>query len=239
VFTHRPEQVGERLATAAMGVVYGSSGAYAGPTIAGCSVGTAGIIIKYNASLLRGGTVGVKKYDGVSSFSAMRVLVDSKYWCSNTTVTPTLEGKAAQWMCSDDGAPDWGKCGGDVQCGGGQLLAPGGNSAPKLEAHAKRGDAEHQAPTAPVWVLVDVASKSDSSVILDLSKLPKGAQPIALRYAWDNDHDSCCKSSGPTKWCEPAACPIWDTKSGLPGNPFIAAIQKGKCKCISPQRCDA
>ena len=65
-----------------------------------------------------------------------------------------------------------------------------------------------------------------------------GWTPIALRYAWDNEKDSCCQSTGPTTWCEPAACPIFDTKSGLPGNPFIARIEGGKCKCVAPQSCD-
>ena len=38
--------VGERLAAAAMGVVYGSSGAYAGPTISGCSVAAGSITVR-------------------------------------------------------------------------------------------------------------------------------------------------------------------------------------------------
>jgi hypothetical protein len=62
---------------------------------------------------------------------------------------------------------------------------------------------------------------------------------LALRYAWDNEKDSCCQSTGATAWCEPAACPIWDTESGLPGNPFMAQVVAGKCKCVAPQVCDA
>ena len=48
---------------------------------------------------------------------------------------------------------------------------------------------------AEVWVLVDVKAKSATEVTLDLSSLPKGSTPIALRYAWDNHADSCCASS--------------------------------------------
>ena len=47
------------------------TGAYAGPTISGCSVSQAGssITVQFNSTLLRGGAVGVKPYDGVSAFS--------------------------------------------------------------------------------------------------------------------------------------------------------------------------
>ena len=146
-------------------------------------------------------------------------------------LSPTMEGVAGKQYCADPDAPAWGHCGGDVQCGA------GGASRAAAAAVASRGGGGLSAAPPEVWVLVDVKAKSGNSVSLDLSKL-NGATPIALRYAWDNEKDSCCQSTGPTTWCEPAACPIFDTKSGLPGNPFIARIEGGKCKCVAPQSCD-
>lgn len=205
--------MGERLAIAAMGVAYGAEGAYAGPTLAGCTVASDTITLRFNSSLLRGGAVGVKHYDGISSFSAMRVLVEPRYWCNHTTLTPVIDGSAPTAMCADPDSPNWGQCGTDVQC----FV----DSSPELELQPKASlpvvDKAHMgASPKSVWVLVDVKQKSDTEVSVDLSAL-KGATPQALRYAWDNEHDSCCQSTGPTKWCEPAACPIWGTKSGLPG----------------------
>ena len=66
------------MAAAAMGVVYGGKGAYAGPTLAGCTATVGSITLRFNSSLLRGGSVAVKQYDGKSSFSAMRALVDDR-----------------------------------------------------------------------------------------------------------------------------------------------------------------
>ena len=141
-------------------------------------------------------------------------------------------GHQKTWFCDDPEAPNWGHCGLDVQCGAGPLSS--GRSSPAV---ATEGKVSGKTATG-VWILVDVKSKSASEVTLDLSKLPAGAKPIALRYAWDNEHDSCCAALGPTTWCEPAACPIWDKKSGLPGNPFMAKIVGGKCACVAPQQCD-
>lgn len=195
-----------------MGVVYGGQEAYAGPTLAGCTATADTITLKFNSSLLRGGSVGVKKYDGTTTFSAMRVLVDPRYWCKNTTLTPIIDGSAPKAMCADPGAPNWGQCGTDVQCfvGSAAVLDVNPGTLPVTD------QAEAGVSPEPVWVMVDVKHKSDTEVVVDLGPL-KGAPPQAVRYAWDNERDSCCQSSGPTKWCEPAACPIWDTKSGLPG----------------------
>ena len=44
-----------------------------------CNDNLGAVCCSYNSSLLRGGSVGVKPYDGKSSFSAMRVLVDARY----------------------------------------------------------------------------------------------------------------------------------------------------------------
>ena len=83
--------VGERLALAAMGVAFDGKKPYAGPTISGCTYGGAKTLtVEYNSTLLRGGAVGVKPYDGKSSFSAFRVLTDASYWCDKvrTPLTP-------------------------------------------------------------------------------------------------------------------------------------------------------
>ena len=85
--------VGERLALAAMGVAFDGKQPYAGPTISGCTYGGAKTLtVEYNSTLLRGGAVGVKPYDGKSSFSAFRVLTDASYWCDKvrTPLTPSL-----------------------------------------------------------------------------------------------------------------------------------------------------
>jgi hypothetical protein len=100
-------------------------------------------------------------------------------------------------------------------------------------------NASTHAAGSSVWVQVDVKASTDTSVTVDLSKLPPGATAIAIRYAWGNDDsDSCCIPAGPTEPCVPASCPLWDPKSTLPANPFIAKIDSGKCKCIPPQVCD-
>jgi hypothetical protein len=173
-----------------MGVAYGGAGAYAGPTLAGCTATADSITVRFNTTLLRGGAVGVKPYDQKTSFSAMRVLIDAKYWCENTTITESIDGNPVSAMCNDLGAPDWGRCGTDVQCFTGGIRSSDGVA---VQPHAK--DGADAAGPSDVWVLVDVKSKSATEVTLDLSRLPKGAAPIALRYAWDNEKDTCCASA--------------------------------------------
>ena len=118
----RAEPVGERLAQAAMGVVYGSPEAYAGPTISGCSVTADTITVSYNSTLLRGGAVGVKPYDQKSAFSAFRVLVDPHYWCSKTAFTVPMLGHQNTWYC--DGKPVSCQCGFDTAAQAGAMEPP-------------------------------------------------------------------------------------------------------------------
>ena len=148
-------------------------------------------------------------------------------------MAPAMLGHEETWYCADKNAPNWGHCGDDVQCGAGSI----NTTAATLTATAAAAAAAAAVQGAGVWMLVDVKSKSLSSVSLDLSRLPAGAAPLALRYAWDNDKDSCCQSTGPTASCPPAACPIYETTTGLPGNPFMAKIENGKCQCVAPQVC--
>ena len=60
-----------------------------------CNDNLGAVCCSFNSSLLRGGSVGVKPYDGKSSFSAMRVLVDARY-CEHHRVAcccrPDLSG---------------------------------------------------------------------------------------------------------------------------------------------------
>ncbi len=89
--------VGSRLAQAAMTVAYGDSGASSGPTIAGCSISSDKIIVRFNQSLLKAGKVSVKPYDTTVNNSAMYVLVDPSYWCSATSLTETIGNKYGVW----------------------------------------------------------------------------------------------------------------------------------------------
>ena len=48
----------------------------------------------------------------------MRVLVEADRWCEKTVLTPKIGGRWGAQMCVDnDGAPDYGACGGATQCG--------------------------------------------------------------------------------------------------------------------------
>jgi sialate O-acetylesterase len=251
--------LGKRLALAAHNLVYGGAGAYTGPTISGCTASTSVITLYFNRTLLRGGAVAVKDY--TVSGSAMRVLVDPTYWCSQTVLSknyPAL-GRNGVWFCADDGSPNDGNCGGDLLCGGSLGAVSATENQRRLmdatgiamdttgiamstydESNPAVASLEPiKASASAVWVKVDITSASSTSVTVDLSKLPSGSKPVAIRYAWGNDDgDSCCIPAGPTEPCVPASCPLWDPKSALPANPFIAKIDGGKCKCIPPQVCD-
>jgi hypothetical protein len=55
--------LGDRIARAAVSLVYnGGKGAFAGPTLQGCSVAENQITLRFNQTLLQGGTVAVKPY---------------------------------------------------------------------------------------------------------------------------------------------------------------------------------
>lgn len=171
-----------------------------------------------------------------------------RHRCKNTTLTPPIAGSYSKWICADATAPAWGACGGDVQCGvdvhggGGSRLDNGAGvtaAAPSASSAAATAAATAAAAgSGSAWVAVDIKSKSATEITLDLTRL-NGSPPLALRYAWGDERDSCCPSNlGPTESCVPESCPIWDTVSGLPGNPFLAQIVDGHCSCIAPQVCD-
>jgi hypothetical protein len=55
--------VGERLAAAAFNSVYGGTGATAGPTLSGCTLGATSLTVEFNASLLGGETLVLHPYN--------------------------------------------------------------------------------------------------------------------------------------------------------------------------------
>jgi hypothetical protein len=59
--------VGDRLGTAAFNTVYGGTKAYTGPTLAGCAYADKKLTIEFNSSLLRGDTLAIGKFPGLSN----------------------------------------------------------------------------------------------------------------------------------------------------------------------------
>jgi hypothetical protein len=121
----------------------------------------------------RGGGLVVSAREGVV---VVATLPDQRIMSCATRVTqghyPPLspmrqvDGHFGRAYCMDTGAPEWGTCGGDVQCGGG-TWAPGAASSLSGAASAAVGtDA-----SAPVWVLVDIESAGPTSVKIDLTRL--------------------------------------------------------------------
>ena len=98
------------------------------------------------------------------------------------------------------------------------------------------------------WVPVTATrGQSSHTLTVDLTALG-GRVPTAVRYAsgeggWGGTHNNrmCC---GPQvdialQPCPPASCPHKGSGMGaLPGGPFVAAIEGGKCACTPPRVCD-
>ena len=122
----------------------------------------------------------------------------------------------------------------------------------------------------PRWVAVPLALGASSAacahpgacVTLDLAGpgAPRGATPVAVRYAWgstgtgigsdgaggkpNGDDVSCCEGDGVAAPCVPAQCPLLVKEEAapfgvLPVEPFVAEIVGGKCVCPEPQTCSA
>jgi hypothetical protein len=72
-----------------------------------------------------------------------------------------VDGHFGRAYCMDTGAPEWGTCGGDVQCGGGTWAPDAGVASAAVGTDA----------SAPVWVLVDIESAGPTSVKIDLTRL--------------------------------------------------------------------
>jgi hypothetical protein len=105
----------------------------------------------------------------------------------------------------------------------------------------------------PGWAAVRaVAGPARNQVTVDLSHLPAGSMPTALRYAsgtggygspGGHDNRMCCGPSLDTALapCPPGSCPLKATGlNTLPAAPFLAAIDASTraCKCLPPQVCD-
>ena len=63
-------------------------------------------------------------------------------------------------------------------------------------------------------------------------------------HRWGNEGHSCCvRDAGldaDAYPCPSGSRPIKAARSGLPANPFLAALTAaGKCACMPPQVCDA
>lgn len=78
--------------------------------------------------------------------------------------------------------------------------------------------------------------------IVSISLPPGSPKPLAIRYGWPlNGGDTCCPSLPVTQGltpCVPGSCPLLTATNSLPANPFYATLEAGKCKCMSPQKCE-
>ena len=97
------------------------------------------------------------------------------------------------------------------------------------------------------------SSAGATTVTVDFSRTAmKGRTPIAIRLGWPLGmlhglSDTCCPTATRQKSgslpirgsCQPGNCPLYSGVSELPANPFFAALVGGKCKCRSPQVCNA
>ena len=224
--------VGARLARAAYHTVYGGARAFTGPTVAGCALegqGAAVLRVKYNTTLLRGGRVTLKAYNATAALSGFRVLTNASQWCLQSDLCP---GQNTRYFCASTGPPRSGNF--DAACGAPPSPSPD-DGIP--------GPDPYKASWRKVNASLDAAT---GDVLLDLAPLG-GAAPAAVQYAWHDVSDSCCTTGdkafdallGTTHTCAPGSCPVFGSESQLPGNPWIAQLESGRCKCVPPQRCDA
>lgn len=217
-------QVGERLGRAAYNSVpaYGGTGAFTGPTLAGCTVAGATLTVRFNATLLRGDTLALQRAPPLTpdgGGSQLYVQTNASLFCvepacvvNATTggcahVDPHNPRSPVAYVC-----PTW--AGGD-----GTTVLPAGvldSGWTMLNFTAAPGDA--------------------TAVVVDLAPLG-GAAPTAVRYAWGVL--DCCDHTDAglyvTHGCV-AACPLMSS-SGLPANPFLARVVGGACECVAPQVC--
>ena len=93
------------------------------------------------------------------------------------------------------------------------------------------------------WVAVNAAVSGSNTLSVDLAPLG-GAAPTAVRYAWGTGGwgapflTRMCTGVArdcSLEPCEVDSCPLH--AGGLPGEPFIARIEGGKCVCLPPQEC--
>ena len=109
--------VGVRLAQGAAVSAYGKTGPVSGPTLSGCAVSGTKITVKFNTTLLSGGTMDVQDYfkgttdpetgKPTGGSSMMQVLVNASAFCLQTHSDPILglgeRGHKGPKDCWDDG----------------------------------------------------------------------------------------------------------------------------------------
>lgn len=222
------KQVGDRLGIAAYNLVYEGTEAYTGPTLQGCSVLEHAspkkriLEVRFNSTLLKGDSVSVipysplvklkKKKKGTVGGSQLYVQTKASRFCMEPQVIDRSKTVRRQrYYC-----PTW--AGGDT------------NLSPVRKDILDEG-----------WIMLNftMAPNSTNAIHVDLSPLPKGRRPTAIRYAWG--FVDCCDHRDPGLYVKHgciANCPIRSTNGQLPANPFQAKIVGGKCECVAPQECN-
>ena len=200
--------------------IYGGTGAFTGPTLAGCSADAATLTLTFNASLLRGDTLALQPLQAAGG-SQLAVQTNATLFCLEPQcVLNATTGACAHIVPSNPRSgyayycPTW--AGGD----GVTVLAAG--------------------VFGSGWTTLNfTAAPGGASIAVDLTPLA-GAAPTAVRYAWGAV--DCCDHTDPTLYVQHgciAQCPIMSS-SGLPANPFMAKITPAKtCECVAPQVCSA
>jgi len=222
--------------------VYGGSGAHTGPTLSGCSVAGASLVIKFDTALLRGDTLSLNpakpftkvpgwwinatehsSHDGAFGGTLLYVQSDPAAWCMESMLLPADFNASTGQPDSDMSyCPTW---------AGGR-----GPAGPTMNT-TRTTDGTGWVGFDSGWTMLNFTRLSGSSITADLAPL-QGRVPTAVRYAWGAF--DCCDMTDPllyvTHGCV-AECPIMSMPSNLPANPFQAKIVAGKCACVPPQVC--
>eukprot|EP01060_Flectonema_neradi_P032102 TRINITY_DN5040_c0_g2_i2.p1 TRINITY_DN5040_c0_g2~~TRINITY_DN5040_c0_g2_i2.p1 ORF type:complete len:610 (+),score=126.46 TRINITY_DN5040_c0_g2_i2:77-1906(+) len=202
--------LGDRLAQAAYGSVYGGTVPVRGPVLSGCSLSNGKLTITFNKTLLGSQSVIVGDYQRDRNASMVQILTNSSLFCMQMDKDAPAPGEQS---CRDNGEGE-----------------PFTVQLPK----GKRGIIE----SSETWPMVNITSSGPNSVVADVSEF--GDNIFAVRYAFFTSHVNCCAKNTPTSGpCPIASCPLKASGLGnLPANPFVAKIINGKCECLPPQVCD-
>eukprot|EP01060_Flectonema_neradi_P039110 TRINITY_DN848_c0_g1_i2.p1 TRINITY_DN848_c0_g1~~TRINITY_DN848_c0_g1_i2.p1 ORF type:complete len:656 (+),score=152.97 TRINITY_DN848_c0_g1_i2:44-2011(+) len=220
--------VGRRLAEAYFNMFLGGTNSVTGPTIAGCDVTPDYVTINYNKELMKNSTLTVNEnynYTGIVDSNTMMIctgaLGGNQTTC-NCLGWSTIVNTSIIY-CSD--GPGWKPDNLDDL------------EVVQLDNELDLGRNRY----LDIWQPAPVVSDTSSSVKIDLSRVNTTGGIFAIKYSWSNGEDSCCSSPDFTKGylpCFPGHCPIMDTTTDFPANPFFAKIQNNKCVCLPPQVCD-
>jgi hypothetical protein len=208
------KHVGDRLGISAFNTVYKGTGAFTGPTLAGCTFGDdqLSLEIRFNENLLRGDKLVLQKmppqfqlpgrHAPLAGGSQLYVQIESSDFCMEPLPRTDSQLHGSRYC------PTW----------------AGGDGRP---TNASLDDG---------WIMLNFTIASKTSIKADLAPL-HGAAPTAVRYAWGII--DCCDYSDPDMYVTHGcieSCPIMSS-SYLPANPFQAKIVSGECQCIAPQFC--